>query len=201
MESFVKNNFGLMFDYFLSKDVLEVGCGPYGVIHFVDCRVNVGIDPLLFDTWKGDRKINASTIHVVAAGEYLPFRDGVFDVCICFNVLDHVISPNDVMREMVRILKSDGELLLWVHAIRRSVKIFDPLFSLIDRSHPHHFTSNEVFRLVKECALNITSMKKEHLGKGTFIQRFLEALPISLKLAVASLLVFNIFIVAKRTSL
>lgn len=81
-------------------------------------------------------------------------------------------------------------------------KVANPLLSLVDKSHPHHFTFNEVLCLVKSCALNVTSMKKCNIiGKGTFIQRFLEALPISLKLALASLLVLDIFIVAKRTSL
>src|SRR3989304_347774 len=68
-ENFLKKNFGLTFNFFLSKNIIEVGCGPYGMIHFVDSHASVGMDPLLFDTWHDLGKVNASTIHIVAIGE------------------------------------------------------------------------------------------------------------------------------------
>ena len=196
-ENFVKENFGLALNSFSSKSILEVGCGPYGVIHFVDSCSSVGIDPIYFDTWNGIGKINASTTHIVATAEYLPFRDDAFDVCVCFNVLDHSIFPSDAMREIVRTLKPSGEVLLWVHAIRRALWIVAPLLSLIDKSHPHHFTFKDVLRLLNENDLIVASTLKKNIRKGNFLQQFVGFLRISLKLAVASITIFNVFIQAR----
>jgi len=72
------------------------------------------------------------------------------------------------------------------------------LISRMDKSHPHHFTYSEVIHLVEESALKIVRVDKKNIGRGNFIRRFMSWLHISFKVAVASLLVFNAFIVAKK---
>jgi ubiquinone/menaquinone biosynthesis C-methylase UbiE len=36
-------------------------------------------------------------------GQFLPFRDGVFDVVRCFHVIEHVLNPFLLLRELVRV--------------------------------------------------------------------------------------------------
>jgi ubiquinone/menaquinone biosynthesis C-methylase UbiE len=199
-ENFVKKHFGFPFGYFSFKNVLEVGCGPYGLVHFIDSNVCIGIDPILFDTWNGTDKVNSSTLHIVATGEFLPFRDNSFDVCVCFNVLDHSIFPRDVLREIVRILKPNGELLLWVHTLRSVLRIFSPFLNLIDTSHPHHFTFHRVLHLLKENGLIATSTLTTELETGNFVQRFVKSFLYSFKLAVASFMMFNLFVLGCVTN-
>jgi SAM-dependent methyltransferase len=47
----------------------------------------------------------------VGAGEHLPYPDGSFDLITCLDVLEHVSSTDDVLREMRRVLKPGGTVL------------------------------------------------------------------------------------------
>jgi SAM-dependent methyltransferase len=95
--------------------VIEVGSGAHGLIFYFGARNGIGIDPLavsyaeLFPGWQ--RK--ATTISAV--GESLPFRDNSFEVVLCDNVVDHAESPEQIVRELVRILKPGGLLYFSVN--------------------------------------------------------------------------------------
>jgi len=45
---------------------------------------------------------------------YLPFPDSTFDAAICAELLEHVPNPQNVLREVHRVLKSNGTLLITV---------------------------------------------------------------------------------------
>ena len=49
---------------------------------------------------------------VNGAGEHLPFRDGQFDLVVCWDVLEHVQDPSAVLHEISRTLAPGGQLLL-----------------------------------------------------------------------------------------
>ncbi|XES76068.1 MAG: class I SAM-dependent methyltransferase [Candidatus Bathyarchaeia archaeon] len=194
--AFVRENFGL-WPNFSSLNVLEVGCGPYGIINFTNSSNSVGIDPLKFDTWTGQNKITSLTPHLLATGESLPFCDNIFDICVCFNVLDHSITPTNVLQEITRVLKPTGELLLWVHAVRNPLRFFAPFFSLVDKSHPHHFTLKEIEGIIAETSLVISFVKTKDMGEGNVMQQFVRFISSSFKLAIASFMMLHIFIRAQ----
>lgn len=50
-------------------------------------------------------------VDIVAVGSDLPFRDEVFDIVICTQVLGYVPDPFAVVREMHRVLKPGGALI------------------------------------------------------------------------------------------
>jgi ubiquinone/menaquinone biosynthesis C-methylase UbiE len=50
---------------------------------------------------------------VRAVGEFMPFRQEVFDVVICASILDHLINPGTVLQEIQPILKPQGNLFVW----------------------------------------------------------------------------------------
>jgi SAM-dependent methyltransferase len=52
----------------------------------------------------------APGVHVLATSEQLPFPDGVFDLVMSQEVLEHVRDPFESMREMKRVLKQAGVL-------------------------------------------------------------------------------------------
>ncbi len=54
---------------------------------------------------------SAST-DVLAVGEDLPFRNGSFDYALCCATLEHTRRPWDVAREICRVLKPGGQLLI-----------------------------------------------------------------------------------------
>lgn len=47
-----------------------------------------------------------------AVAETLPFSDSSFDVVYCYSTLEHVQDARQAVREMVRVLRSDGALYL-----------------------------------------------------------------------------------------
>ncbi len=49
---------------------------------------------------------------VVARGERLPFREGVFDAVVCSEVVEHVANPDLMIQEIHRTLRPGGCLLL-----------------------------------------------------------------------------------------
>lgn len=44
----------------------------------------------------------------------LPFDDGSFDVVVCIEVLEHLFAPLDAVREMARVLRPGGLLIVTV---------------------------------------------------------------------------------------
>jgi SAM-dependent methyltransferase len=57
----------------------------------------------------------------------MPFEAGSFDLIVCFNVLHHIPNVSMVIREMFRVLKQDGYVLLR-----------EPTHSMGDWRHPRH---------------------------------------------------------------
>jgi SAM-dependent methyltransferase len=86
--------------------LLEVGCGhsPYKnlVEPFVDRHVASDCDH------------SASTANVVCDGAALAFRADAFDSALCTQVLEHVRDPERVLKEIARVLRPGGRVLLTV---------------------------------------------------------------------------------------
>lgn len=57
----------------------------------------------------------ADTPHaLVAAAEFVPYADDIFDTIISHEVLEHVVDDRQAMHEMVRVLKPGGRLVVFV---------------------------------------------------------------------------------------
>lgn len=90
--------------------VLDVGCGPqprpaYFTGHTARTRF-VGIDPLASDE-------PAEFTRIRGLGEYLPFRDDVFDQVIYATSLDHLLDTVGSLREATRVCSSRGTIMIW----------------------------------------------------------------------------------------
>jgi SAM-dependent methyltransferase len=108
---------------------LEVGIGPFGLgvsAFLPEIPFRLALDPLPpvsldYSPVSPDSKVHSTyelraymqrlraPIHYVqGCGEEIPVRTGTMDLVICCNVLDHVSDPDAVLREIYRVLKSDG---------------------------------------------------------------------------------------------
>ncbi len=94
----------------LSGWVLDVGCGPQSwpayFAHHAARTQFVGVDPLATEGRGPYPRFRA-------LGEYLPFRDEVFDRVLFSTSLDHMIEPVAALREAWRVCKRGGQVLLW----------------------------------------------------------------------------------------
>ena len=162
---YLYENFSLDFDFFRNKNILEVGGGGYGMIHFIDhAGYKVGIDPLCYRYRDVYATRDDGTNVVTGIGECLPFNDDSFDVLLCINIIDHGMDPNDIVRELERVLKPCGTLLFMVNTFNLPKAIRNMLW-MIDRPHPHHLHDKEVLRFLKDSGFKIDfhSIKKSDI--------------------------------------
>ncbi len=155
-EQNLSQEFPLDFAFFSGKTVLEVGCGSHGMIHYIDTALaKVGIDPLCsryrdyFANW--DTKVH----HVTGVGESLPFKNGVFDIVILYNVIDHGISPPTILKEVERVLKQNGHLVFSVATFSHRPKAFRSRLYLADKPHPHHLSRKETKYLLQDAGFTV----------------------------------------------
>ena len=136
--------FGLPEGFFAGQRVLDVGCGPVGLIHFLpEAGFRIRLDPLLSD-YTEKLPLAEPGFSVVATGEQLPLASETVEVAICFNALDHMRDPGAALRELARVLRPAGTLLLMVHTFPWWTL---PLLAR-DHLHPHHWTRQEFLRQV-----------------------------------------------------
>jgi len=90
----------------LTGEVLDVGCGRKPYQHLTRATRYVGVD---IDT-PATRALAAADFYY--DGRTLPFADASFDAVLCSQVLEHVFTPEKFLREIHRVLRPGGVLLL-----------------------------------------------------------------------------------------
>lgn len=104
----------------LSGRMLDVGCGerPYSRF-FTNVQRYFGVEHLAAVT-NVDQRLAVSVAHVghvvdaFADGSALPFRDAAFDSALATEVLEHVPDADLVAREIARVVKDGGHVLITV---------------------------------------------------------------------------------------
>lgn len=117
--------------------VLDVGCGVFGRPHYLQSyapSLISGLEPLPI--------VGTPDFECVAGlNEFLPWPDAAFSTVINATSLDHVMSLDASLDEMVRVLAPDGVILLWIGsnsgAPEYTSGVYDP--ALADRFHLFHF--------------------------------------------------------------
>ncbi|TSC67989.1 MAG: type 11 methyltransferase [Parcubacteria group bacterium Gr01-1014_72] len=127
------------------KRVLSVGCGVGGEIVFLKKYGEVfGIDS---NKTAIDFCVTAGLSKEVrcADAEHLPFSDNSFDTLFVLDVMEHVNNDDAAMKEIYRVLKIGGTLVLTVPA-------FQVLWTRSDeRSHHHRrYTKRQVVSMVRK---------------------------------------------------
>jgi SAM-dependent methyltransferase len=86
--------------------LLDVGCGekPYAPLFAGRAAEYVGLDTAAH-----------ADAELVGPIEAIPAGDGTFDVAICIQVLEHVEDPAGGIRELDRVVRPGGRVLLSTH--------------------------------------------------------------------------------------
>ncbi|MDF3032943.1 MAG: class SAM-dependent methyltransferase [Nitrososphaeraceae archaeon] len=147
-QGILSHGFNIDYRFFAGKSVLEIGCGPTGIIFELDnAQTRVGLEPMDLGDLISDEK--KKLIVKKGIGEEIPYPDNSFDIILSFNALDHSIDPPKVLREIHRVLHEGGDFLLWIYVLRDRYKFLQNLLNRLDPPHPFHFTVDQLMDSIR----------------------------------------------------
>jgi SAM-dependent methyltransferase len=96
------------------RTILDVGGGPgYFAAAFTRAGMHyLGVEPDAAEMHPGPAAVSSDAPYVRASGMALPFADGSVDVCLSSNVAEHVPQPWRLGREMLRVTRPGGLVVL-----------------------------------------------------------------------------------------
>ncbi|NQT07203.1 MAG: methyltransferase domain-containing protein [Candidatus Omnitrophica bacterium] len=89
-----------------SKCIGDFGCGPYGGVTFFAGGYPIDINARAYNKWGWSKK------RILQSRE---IPDKTIDVMFCCDAIDHTRCPEKIIKEIRRLLKPSGTLLLHVH--------------------------------------------------------------------------------------
>ena len=178
-----------------SAKVLEVGCGTGAMTRFLAQRdefsgIAYGID-------QSEAFINAATgfAHEENVGDrikflvgdvhHIDFPDSTFDAVIAHTLISHVTEPITVLKEMVRVTKPGGTVI-----------IFDGDYASLTFAYPDHEFGHKMDNALAQATFNNTHIMRDlasllpdlglvvsnawgdaivEIGKGSYFKSFAEA--------------------------
>jgi SAM-dependent methyltransferase len=136
---------------FMRGRLLDVGCGskPYEKLLFDSVSEHVGIDIPIEESANKNKK-KADIYYDINLG--LPFESRTFDSVLCTEVLEHIPEPGKLIREINRVLKTGGHLVLTAPQV----------WGLHEVPHDYYrFTEYGLRYLAEKCGFKIIWIEKE----------------------------------------
>jgi ubiquinone/menaquinone biosynthesis C-methylase UbiE len=106
--------------------VLDLGCGRGGVVELFwrDVKLAAGLDP---DVPSLAEHRSPGMPVIRGRGEQLPFTDESFDLIVCLWVLEHLERPEEVFREVRRVLRPHGHFVFLTPNLRNPLLLLNRL--------------------------------------------------------------------------
>jgi methionine biosynthesis protein MetW len=145
---------------------LDVGCGDGNLIDIAQEKVSA-----IYGCDISESAVRAAKIKGIIAicvdvnFGYLPYRNESFDSITCIEVIEHVLDPLNLFKELYRILNVQGELLVTTPNIRYfrhlSTLLFKGTFPFTTTDshvwgggHLHYFTRKDLTYLLQMAGFN-----------------------------------------------
>jgi SAM-dependent methyltransferase len=108
------------------SQVLDLGCGRGGVVELFwrDVKLAAGLDPDVPSL--AEHRTPVMPV-VRGVGEHLPFAGESFDLIVCLWVLEHLERPEDVLREVRRVLRPGGHFVFLTPNLRNPLLLLNRL--------------------------------------------------------------------------
>jgi ubiquinone/menaquinone biosynthesis C-methylase UbiE len=157
----------------LNKTFLDLGCGlgnhanylssknPHSAVYGIDISEN---NIRFAET----NKISPNQTFSISKGEQLPFTDAFFNEVHCYEVLEHVFDLEQTLKEISRVLKINGNLILSVPREESELilKQYNPSY-LEQIGHKRTFTKQNLFTHIENAGFEILNYSQynaiEHL--------------------------------------
>lgn len=157
-----------------ARRVLDVGCGAgaFGAA----LRAQRGIEVFGIELFADAAERAASRLDGVVVANLdevaeLPFEERSFDAMVFGDVLEHLRDPHRLLRVLRRYLADDGTIVCSVPNVKHWSVVFGLLIDdrwpyadagLLDRTHVHLFTLDEVGRMLDETGFDVRSVQVVH---------------------------------------
>ena len=94
--------------------ILDVGCGDGVYLQELSLNgyVTTGVDLSKLRLTRA-KKVSSSNL-VCCDAQHLPLRDETFPIILCVETLEHIPTPNLVLREIWRVLQENGIMIMSV---------------------------------------------------------------------------------------
>lgn len=147
-----------------NKKILDIGAGTGIVLKILkDFGVIFGIEHSR-QAIKYLKERRLKQIICADANQSLPFRNGTFDIITCLDVLEHLENDVGLLKEMIRISKPGGCILVAVPAFKIFWSPHD-----VALHHKRRYTRRNILETIKELNCQVV--------KSTYYNTFL-SLPI-----------------------
>jgi SAM-dependent methyltransferase len=154
------------------KKVCDIGCGN-GIFSaslknlLPECKLT-GVDSSLYALRKASQN-GFDEISVVKdfSNDLIPFESNSFDLIICKDVLEHLVNPVHLVKEMYRLLNKDGKLLIhvpnhfpiwgrWRFLLKNNIDTFSYFKGSDRHNFPHirFYTYSSIVNMVEEIGFN-----------------------------------------------
>lgn len=129
----------------ISGKVLDVGCGKKPYEQLFQATEYIGLE---YDSPENRKKKNADFYY---DGHIFPFENNSFDSLVINQVFEHVFNPDAFLKEVLRVLKPGGKLLMTVP------------FVWDEHEQPHDYARYSSFGLIfilEKQGFNIVEQRK-----------------------------------------
>lgn len=129
--------------------ILDVGCGTGGNLKMLAAfgkaeGVDISQDAVDFCHERGLDSVK------LGAAEQLPYEDNAFDIITALDVIEHLDDDVGGLREIKRVLKPDGRVLLFVPAFMFLWGVQDDV-----SNHRRRYTMSSLIKAVKEAGFAV----------------------------------------------
>ena len=155
-----------------SSMILEIGIGTGRILLPLSEKgsvlIGVDADPRMVKSVRerihGASEFSSRDVQLlVAEGEHLPFRPGLFDVVVCIRVLRYFERPWKAVAQMSEVLRPGGRLVLEFANLLRPHSLSQlPLYFRKGEFYPRLFQKRQVERWVSDLGMKVETVRSWH---------------------------------------
>ncbi|MDD6794050.1 MAG: methyltransferase domain-containing protein [Clostridiaceae bacterium] len=147
-----------------AKSILDLGCGNGNILKILEEKANAklfGLDLSENMIKEARKKLDINTELTVGDAEKLPYKDAQFDVVICNASFHHYIKPDVVVKEIKRVLKKNGVLILGdpTAQIKLLLKIINFFLHHTNSGDFKIYSKEEITNLLADNGLKVENYK------------------------------------------